>query len=177
MRFRASGFGPVRIGDLYVHPMFRAYVNPGDVFRVTWLSAASSPTQGITLRMRMPGVARRRGEGGLLRSGGVESSAIVLWADKERPYDDVECASRRDGAELWISNRWRGQDGVVHEWLENFGMVVEDLAESGVLLRCSDGDGAPDFTALVVRIELRKPDGRLARFQRAETVNVVAPKS
>jgi hypothetical protein len=33
---------------------------------------------------------------------------------------------------------WRGQDGVVHEWLGNVGMVVEDLAEFGVLLRCSD---------------------------------------
>lgn len=52
-----------------------------------------------------------------------------------------------------ISNQWRRPDGVEDEWTNNAGMVVEE-SDRCVLLRCSDGIGAPTFDDLVAEVRL-----------------------
>jgi hypothetical protein len=70
---------------------------------------------------------------------------------------DVECVKRRDSAELQVSNRWRLENGQEHEWLNNFGMIIEPLQGEAFLLRCSDGYGSsPSFDDLVVRIDMKR---------------------
>jgi hypothetical protein len=50
-----------------------------------------------------------------------------------------------------VWNCWE-VNGVMHAWLGNAGMRVERTPNGAIQLRCSDGDGVPDFEDLVVRI-------------------------
>jgi hypothetical protein len=156
-RFLDSGFEPIAVDDMLVHPLFRTNMHPRDVVRVTWVSAVSPRVQGVTLRLRLPGVSGRRGEGGVLRVSDAEAPAIILWMDTAPSAVDVECVKRRDSAELQVSNRWRLENGQEHEWLNNFGMIIEPLQGEAFLLRCSDGYGSsPSFDDLVVRIDMKR---------------------
>jgi hypothetical protein len=154
-RFAQVGFEPVEVNGKVVHPIYRASVEQGDRIRITWLSAHAPRVQGLSLRLRLPGVTGRRGEGGLLRVGRVEAPTIVLWMDTAPPVVEAECAQLKHGAELQISNRWRLADGREDEWLNNFGIDVEPLNVSGAILHCSDGYGDDlTFDDLVVRVEV-----------------------
>jgi hypothetical protein len=153
-QFHDAGFAPVVIGEVEVHPVYRTHIQRAESVRLTWLSSRSPRMQGVALRLRLPGVTGKRGEGGLLRANGVEAPAIMLWEDSAPPIVEIECVKLQDTAELWVSNRWRTLDGVEHEWLNNFGIIVEEAGRDAVVLHCSDGYGqSPTFDDLVVRLD------------------------
>ena len=159
-RFTESGFEPVEVDGEFVHPMYRLQIQQGDRIRIEWVSAASPRVQGLSLRLRLPGVAGRRGEGGVLRVEGADAPTIILWMDTAPPVVTAECVDLKPGAELQISNRWRLPDGREDEWLNNFGIKIETLNGSGAILRCSDGYGDDlSFEDLVVRVELDRRGG------------------
>ena len=84
--------------------------------------------------------------------------------DTAPPSVDVECVEAKQGSELQISNRWRLPDGREDEWFNNYGILIEHLAEDSVVLRCSDGYGDDlSFEDLVVRVDIlrhaAKPGG------------------
>lgn len=159
-RFAESGFEPVEVNGDLVHPMYRVQVQQGDRVRIEWLRATSPRVQGLSLRLRTPGVGGRRGEGGVLRAESAEAPTIVLWMDTAPPVVDADCVDLKPGAELQISNRWRLADGREDEWLNNFGIKIEPLNGSGAILHCSDGYGDDlNFEDLVVRVELDRSGG------------------
>lgn len=111
--------------------------------------------QGLTLRLRIPGRAGRKGEGGLLRVDDAESPSIVLWMDTAPEVVDAECIQLAGGAVLQVSNRWRLPDGREDEWLNNYGIKLEVVRQDVVVLHCSDGYGdAPSFDDLTVRLDI-----------------------
>ena len=154
-RFADSEFEPVEVQGQLVHPMLRLKPAPGDRLEVSWLSASSPRVQGLGIRLRLPGVAGARGFGGAMKVGEVESPAIMLWMDSAPETVVVECNEVSEDAELQISNRWRLDDGSEDEWLNNYGILIDEVAPGTYVLRCSDGYGdAPTFDDLVVRIKL-----------------------
>jgi len=114
--------------------------------QVEFISAKASPAQGIQLRLR----------GGSLVANGQEAADLVLWQDTAPQTVDVEIRSaggRPGNFKVW--NVWRAGLDVTQAWLGNSAMKVEgDLAGSGLMLRCSDGQGKPDFDDLVVRLSV-----------------------
>lgn len=107
-RYLENNWQPIEFNSQLVHPMFCADIDVGDIVRVTWISAASPLLQGLGVRMRIPALRRRKGEGGLLRVRGlehpVESPAHAIWMDTAPTVVELECVKRREGAQLWISN-------------------------------------------------------------------------
>lgn len=75
--------------------------------------------------------------------------------DTAPPVVDARCIEAKPGAELRVSNRRRLDDGREDEWLNNFGMLVENDGAGGTVLRCAEGYGLgpPSFDDLVVRIQ------------------------
>lgn len=154
-RFAASGFEPVEYEGLTVHPMLRLDPRTGDQVLIDWVSAASPREQGLGLRLRNPDVPGPGGYGGVLRVAEAESPAIMIWQGTAPPRVTVDCVEVQDRAELRISNRWRLDDGREDEWLNNYGMLIDERGPNEFILRCSDGFGpTPSFDDLVVRVQL-----------------------
>lgn len=155
--FGLNGFEPIDLDGNLVHPMCRLSIAPADLVRVTWLSSTRLRDQGLALRTRHPDVPGPQGYGGVLRIDDVESPAIFLWMDTSPSTVDVRCVDIEAGAQLRISNRWRDDRGTEHEWLNNYGMLIEELDADRYELRCSDGIGAaPTFDDLVVRVSIER---------------------
>jgi hypothetical protein len=151
-RFAEAG-GPVEYDGSLVYPSYSLPVEQGDVVRIDWLSSASPRLQGLVLRLRLPGRAGKKGEGGLLRYRETNAPGIALWFDTAGPTCDLECVQAREGAMLRVNNAWQLPDGRVGERINNFGIKAEQIAPNAVALSCSDGHRArPSFKDLVVRI-------------------------
>jgi hypothetical protein len=105
------------------------------------------------LRLRLPGRAGKKGEGGLLRYHDTEAPGIAVWIDTAGPTCELACVKARDGTMLRVNNVWQLPDGRVGERMNNFGIKVEEIAANAVVLSCSDGHRPkPNFEDLVVRI-------------------------
>ena len=162
-RFVESGFAPVEFDGALVHPAYTHPISAGDRVRVRCVRANSTRAQGIMLRLRVPGVRGRAGEGGRLRVEEAEAPSIALWIDSAPEIVDAECVDARDGAVLQVSNRWRLPDGREDEWLNSFGILIEDAGPGTVFLHCSDGYGdEPSFDDLIVELEIVRPAASLA---------------
>jgi hypothetical protein len=158
--FAENGFRPIVLDGRTVHPMFRTSIREGDRFDVAWLEWRVDRPQGLRLEVRLPGVRGSRGRGGVLRIDRAESPVGTFWREDAPDVVHVECVRSKPGAELWISNRWR-LGTVEHEWLNNFGMLIDEQSENTYVLHCSDGVGHRlTFGDLVVRIDF-EPTERL----------------
>ena len=154
-QFGANEFAPVTINGTLVYPMVTLAVGVGDNIRVSWMSAASPRTQGVVLRLRRPTVRGAKGRGGVLRAGIGEAPTIKLWMDTSPEPPVIEIVKLADDAVLRIYNQWMSSSGRVDEMFNNYGIVIEELGPSSLLLRCSDGVGdVPTFDDLVVRIDV-----------------------
>lgn len=152
-RFAESKFLPIRVGEDLVHARYESYFSPGDMLKIEWLEAGSDLVQGLGLRMRFPGVVGTQGIGGELRIENANSSAMMLWMDTSPEVVTVHSVASEQGAKLQISNRWRQKSGREDEWLNNYGMLVDQQDESTVVLSCSDGYGTePTFDDLKVKL-------------------------
>ena len=142
--FDKSGGSPVKYADRKVTPVSRLSVGDGTRVVVTRLTASRSRDQALVLAL----------DSGLLEVDGFEAPALSLWSSTSPRR--VEIVVRGEGASLLdVWNAWRGP---VFEaaWLGNAG-IVEQIVEDGVTLQCSDGVGEPDFTNLVVSLQLINP--------------------
>lgn len=125
-------------------PLFGLYELPTSTKRlsVDFQQRGSELRQGIRLKVR----------GGQLEVNGVKESDVVLWQDASPRQVDVVLQWAEQGARsLRVWNCWE-VNGVMHAWLGNAGMRVEQASRSTVILRCSDGHGEPSFEDLVVGI-------------------------
>lgn len=125
--------------------LYSLYDLPTDLeqFTVRINSAGRRSVQGLHLRIK----------GGELQVGGRTSTDILLWADTAPSQVAVLVkwsASKRRSLRVW--NTWR-VNGVAQAWLGNAGMRVTQGSDGVISLMCSDGEGDPDFTNLVVTID------------------------
>lgn len=85
--------------------------------------------------------------------GDVTSDEILLWTDTAPSYVEVKVnASENSTLKIW--NVWRTNAGVEHSWMNNAAIQIERTSADGVLLRCSDGVGEPDFKDLVFAMDV-----------------------
>lgn len=127
-------------------PLFSLYELPTDAtrLRVHFQSRGSDLRQGIRLKVR----------GGDLEANGALAPDLVVWQDASPEQFDVQVQWKEKGTRsLRVWNCWEF-NGVMHAWLGNAGMRVERTPPNSILLRCSDGDGEPNFDDLVVGISL-----------------------
>src|SRR3954452_8307196 len=133
-RFAEASFEPIEFEGQIVHPLYRGPIRAGDIFRIDWLSCGSPRKQALVARVRLPDVAGRKGEGGLLRGREVEAPAIALWMDTNAPTTEVECTKADAAAELQVTNAWQLPDGRVDEELNNYGIKIEAVDEQTSIL-------------------------------------------
>lgn len=159
-RFGESEFHPVRHDGEIVHPFAALSVARDQEFDIEWVSTGSPRVQGLGVRVvRLD----RRGDAGQLEIAGRNAPAMMLWHDSAPPRVTVRCLEIEDHAVVRISNRWRHDDGREDEWLNNYGIRVEEEGADSVVLHCSDGVGdEPTFTDLVVRVT--RPPGSPGDF-------------
>lgn len=128
-------------------PLYGLYELPTSTQHVilSFASSNSNFRQGLRIKIR----------GGELTIDGVTASEFVLWRDTAPPAVDVEVSWKAKGARsLRIWNCWE-HNGVMHAWIGNAAMRVDDVGAGTVRLRCSDGEGNPDFDNLVAEVHLR----------------------
>lgn len=127
-------------------PLYGLYPLPAEssALRLSFLSQSSRLRQGIRLKI----------SGGTLVVNGHTARDLVLWEDT--PPSEVEVFVRWHGSSdrsLRVWNCWE-RNGLIDAWTGNSGFRVEEAGDGVVVLRCSDGDGDPDFQNLVVSIQI-----------------------
>lgn len=128
-------------------PLYSLYDLPTDASQLTirFMSGKTRPPQGLRLKMR----------GGAMSVESTAAAEIVLWQDSAPEEVRIELTWKPKGKRsLCVWNAWRVKD-VTQAWLGNAGMRV--TAGEGRVFRlcCSDGEGDPDFTDLVVEVHVR----------------------
>jgi hypothetical protein len=124
-------------------------VGDRDTLRVRWVGSVAEPVQGIQVHIRR----------GTFAVAGERSAHVVLWADTSPEIVDLDVIAKPRGGpiDVYLRNCWRGPSDTVRSSLGNAGMVVEQGDSDEVVLRCSDGEGAPDFGDLVVALSVLRP--------------------
>jgi hypothetical protein len=128
-------------------PVYSLYELPRDTTELTirFQSAASKPRQGLRLKVR----------GGTLEIESRTSGDVILWQDTAPAEIHVRVRWKPRGLRsLRIWNAWQVND-VTQAWLGNAGMRVTPSAGGVYTLRCSDGEGEPDFDDLVAEVHVR----------------------
>lgn len=129
-------------------PLYAFYEIPAPAaLTLQLLKSASSPVQGLALKTF----------GGTFVINDVEAAQMLIWADTAPEAVQVRFkpAPRRK-LTLKVWNIWRSQIAgadVTQAWLGNAGMRVAET-DHELFLRCSDGEGAVDFTALEARLTI-----------------------
>lgn len=142
--FTKAGGGPVNLDGRAVTPVTRLPVADGTRAAVTRLTASRRRDQALVIAV----------DQGLLELDGFEAPAVSLWTSTSpRELELVVRGGNASTLDIW--NAWRGATFEA-AWLGNAG-IVEQAVGNGVTLQCSDGVGEPDFTNLVVNIELLAP--------------------
>jgi len=141
-RLAESKGAPFEYEGVTVHGIYRREVHPGDVLQVRFVRRKPTIREGLQLKI----------ERGKLLVNGESLKSGVLWMDTAPEVVEIVCQPPRSGATLSLWNAWE-RDGIMHAWLGNAGMLVEQRDDT-VVLKCSDGVGDPDFQDLVVQLRL-----------------------
>ncbi len=128
-------------------PLYSLFELPNDASELT--------IRFVSVRSRLPQGLRLRARGGAMTVGSTTTDDLVLWTDTAPDTVQVKVAWKsRGGRSLRVWNAWRVK-GVTQAWLGNAGMRVS-VGEGRVFqLRCSDGEGDPDFQDLVAEVHVR----------------------
>ncbi len=110
--------------------------------RIRFLSDNGGRAQGIALAAN----------GSALRVNDVTGASFRLWTDTAPPAILFEVVDPMKLERLRVWNVWRMRHGAEDAWTGDFGMVVEPDDDS-LLVHCSNGLGALDFSDLRFRIE------------------------
>ena len=141
-RFAESKGRPLEVDGVLVHAIYRRVVTPGELVRIRRVHAVSSPTQGLRLSLKK----------GLAEIDGQKLKDVVFWADTAPSHVEVVChTGKASSAELCVWNCWKKDDGVMHAWLCDAGMVIE---EEGPRVSIHCGDGTHPFAPRDLEIEL-----------------------
>ena len=125
-------------------PLYSLYELPTGSGEMTirFVAFRACPPQGLRLKIR----------GGSLDIDGRTADEVVLWTDTAPTEVRVAINWKPHGARsLRIWNVWRMEE-VTQAWLGNAGMRVSTTDNGTLLLRCSDGEGEPDFEDLIANV-------------------------
>ncbi|MGI9624618.1 MAG: hypothetical protein ACR2PK_17430 [Acidimicrobiales bacterium] len=141
--FLAAGTDTINHRGRIVKAIVRIPVRDGATVRIIRKLVSPDRPQGLKLGLNR----------GVLDVNGVRAPAITLWSNTSP--DHVELSVRGDQAktlELW--NCW-SMGGVDTSWVGNAGIVTKTTA-TGMVIRCSDGIGQPDFSDLEAEIVVER---------------------
>ncbi|MDE0547412.1 hypothetical protein [Microbacterium sp. C7(2022)] len=127
-------------------PLYSLYDLPATAagVHIQFVAAASGRPQGLRLRVR----------GGAFQFGDVTHTDLSLWCDTAPDRFTIPIRWRARGARsLRIWNAWRVGE-VTQAWIGNAGMRVSEDEPGRLTLRCSDGEGPPDFDDLIAVVTL-----------------------
>jgi len=139
--FERSETDTIEWRDQVVRAVIRFPVKDGARLRVRRLGSSRDRAQAIKLALNS----------GSLRVNGLSSPSMAIWSHTAPEEIEIEVTGRR-ASTLDVWNSW-SLDGVDNAWLGNSGIIVQDHA-GGHTLQCSDGTGDPDFSDLVVWLDI-----------------------
>ena len=141
--FMAADTDTINHRGRIVKALVRVPVRDGSTVTVLRRNVCPDRTQGLKISVNK----------GVLAVNGTQAPAVALWSNTSP--DEVEFQVKGQGAttlEIW--NCW-SMGGVDCSWVGNAGMVTKTTA-SGLILRCSDGVGEPEFSDLEAEIVVER---------------------
>jgi hypothetical protein len=128
-RFAQSGGAPQEVDGSTVHSVYRRRVANGETVRIRRTRATATPVQGLRIKL----------ERGTIVVNSQKLRDVVLWADSSPTAVEIQCETGpSQSSELRIWNCWKLADGIMHAWIGDAGMLVEE-GRGDVSIRCSDG--------------------------------------
>ncbi|HEX6087583.1 MAG TPA: hypothetical protein VF266_23830 [Thermoanaerobaculia bacterium] len=144
-RLAEAGGAPVQLGERQVRALYELPCSEALSLGITFLESSAARPQALPMKI----------DGGTLEVNGASLKDVELWTDTAPPRFDVLVRAAKQRAVLKIWNQWRDERGTTQAWIGNAGIVVEER-DREVILRCSDGVGAPTFDDLVVQLALKQ---------------------
>lgn len=141
-QFISSNGNPIVMDGLTIINMYRRWVYPGQIVRLSFAVSIEHPMQGVRLKVD---------KGKLLVNGKLVED-VVIWRDSAPSEIEIICHPKGEGGELRVWNCWRDKNDVMQAWVGNSGIVVEE-SERTALLRCSAGAG--DFSPDDMRVTIK----------------------
>lgn len=141
-QFQESNGNPIDVFGELAHSIFVQFISPGSIIKVKRISHSPEIVQGLRVKC----------DTGKLEVNGQALADVILWADN-CPDEVAIRFLGESNANLKAWNAWR-HNGITQAWLGNAGMRLEHIGMGKVRLKCSDGIGSPDFSDLVVEIEV-----------------------
>jgi hypothetical protein len=142
----AAQGGPIERDGQLVHMLYELppVTSPARL-RVALTAGAPRP-QGLRLKAR----------GGSVRVNDQLLDDVVLWTDTAPPELTVELVPKSASKPLVLRawNAWRDPAGSTQAWIGDAGLLIADEGDGSVVLSCSDGFDAVDFSDLVARLTL-----------------------
>ncbi len=107
-----------------IHTIFRRPLESGMRLQLRWVSAVTSPPQGIALGCK----------GGQLIVSDTSAKQMVLWRDTSPDEVAIEAVGKGP-ITLTLWNCWRDDRGVTQAWIGNAAMRFEQLSDEVVRIR------------------------------------------
>lgn len=95
---------------------------------------------------------------GYIGLDGRRLDAVDIWRNALTGGITFELSATVRGALFTLTPVWTDTEGEPLSWLGNYGVVVDRRTDNRVVLRCSIGEGPPDFTDLVVEVRTAPTD-------------------
>lgn len=147
--FREKNGAPIEWNGKTVHMMYEMpVIQTPAILRISFVKVSSERPEALRLKAHK----------GQLDVNGQLLDDVVLWSDTSPQTIDVAAKPSTKKMTVRAWNAWRDSIGVMQAWIGNAGIVVDESASGGVVLRCSDGYGDPAFDDLVVELTIMEPE-------------------
>jgi len=131
--FESAGASQVEYRGRPLFGMFEIFMVLDD-FEIELETCVDTPQQGIVLKAT---------DLVMEINGSTMTTAEIWWASAPNIIG-VGIERTGDSPSIRIWNQWRSETGVVHAWVLNDAMRVDEIAD-GFRLRCNSGPGAITF--------------------------------
>lgn len=128
-----------------LHKSLELAVRTGDSLELRFVRSTESPVQGVGLKCKhcRVGIA------------GTAAANVALWRDTAPDCVTVNVLNAKNAAQVVLFNQWRDEKhGSTMYHLNNAAIEILKQADGSLLLRCSDGWGAPNFEDLVLEVRV-----------------------
>lgn len=141
-QFQKNKGEPISFDGIEVRPIFTKKLEKSICSMVIHrIKAKKEPVQGVRMKVIK----------GKINVNGVSYPEMIFWADTSPETVNIIITSK-DGCELKVWNVWRA-DGLIQAWVGNSGLSVESH-NNKIKLLCSDGTGEPNFSDLIIDMEI-----------------------
>lgn len=153
-RYRSAD--PIEWQGTPVYPMYAEQL-PGTIAELTMILLSAAPPTGLRgFGMGLSTV------GGYIGFGHRHLTGVDVWQDALERGTTLELTATTRDALFTLTPVWMVEDGHPCSWTGNYGIVVERTEPGRTVLRCSLGEGPPNFTDLVVEVRTVATDAPTA---------------